>query len=330
MTTLLRTSERSTYKQCRQRWWWAYEDQLRQRTTAPALVFGDLTHQALAAYYKPGRKRGPRPSATFAALYQELGDFTIRDEKQDWVDALDLGVAVLDHYVEHWGAESDLEIIAPEMPFKFKMTDIGGEPFWYVGRFDGLAYLLDVQEFVLLEHKTAQTIDTSHLALDEQAGAYWAFAPEWVTHLINEGLVKKRRGLDMDFIMYNFLRKAARDPRKRDDEGRYLNKDGKISKVQPAPYFQRVKVYRSAEDRVSVMKRIRQEAWEMRMVREGKLPVYKNPSSSYPDRHCTSCPFYEICELEETGSDWRSVADSMYDRMDQYAEYRADLGLEDE
>jgi hypothetical protein len=243
-------------------------------------------------------------------------------------------VAVLEHYVEHWGPEPDLEIIAPEMPFKFKLTDIGGADFWYVGRFDALAYLWNVREFVLMEHKTAAAIDTSHLELDEQAGSYWAFAPEWITHLINEGLVAKDKGRDrqlsMDFTMYNFLRKAAPDSRPRDADGRYLNKDRSVSKVQPAPYFQRVKVYRSDEDRAATIHRIRQEAWEMRMAREGKLPIYKNPSSAYPDKHCASCPFYEMCVLHETGSDWRSIADNNYGRLDSYAEYRADLGLEDE
>lgn len=324
--TLVRTSERSVYTMCRQRWAWHYIDGYESNYSSAALRFGDLTHQALAAYYIPGRKRGPLPAVTFQRLYKErLEDFNMRDEEQQWVDALDMGVAVLGHYIEKYGKDENIEVIAPEMPFKVRLEDIGGEPFWYVGRFDALIYYLDWQEYGIFEHKTATTISTRHLPLDEQAGSYWAFAPEWIRYLQSKGVLKKRNKLELDYILYNFLRKAIPDQRPVNAAGQHLNKDGSVSKVQPPDYFERTKVYRDEDSRRAVIKRVRQQAWEMRMVREGKLPIYKTPSTGYPDRHCETCPFYDMCELHESGSDWRSFAEATYRIQDPYSEYKADL-----
>lgn len=328
MTVLLRTSERSVFKECRQRWAWAYLDGLRSTAPpGPALRFGSLYHEALAAYYRPGRRRGPLPATTFARLYQEqTSDFTIRDQNDQWVDALAMGVSMLEAYVERWEGE-DIYIVAPEMSFRVNLKDVGGAPFTYIGRFDALGYDLGEKEFFIFEHKTATAIATAHLALDEQAGSYWAFAPQWIRHLLKTGKIPRLpHNMGLNYILYNISRKALPDARPRNDEGQYLNKNGSVSKVQPPPYFHREKVYRSSADRRVMIRRIRQEAWEMRMVREGKLPIYKNPSYGYPDRHCESCPFFAICELHETGSDWRSVAEMSYVKADPYEDYHFDEG----
>lgn len=295
----------------------------------PALEFGTLVHDSLAAYYKPGKKRGPHPAGTFLKLYDEQVEraFRMRDENEEWVDAREMGEAVLVHYVEHWGRDSQIEIVAPEMPFKIKLTDIGGKPFWYVGRFDAMIRWIHTGEYGLFEHKTAGSISTAHLQLDEQAGSYWTFAPWWIRQLQQQGIIPRGNRLEMDMILYNFLRKAKPDPRPVDAFGHRLNKDGSVSKSQPPTYFERVPVYRDEADRKNLLRRIRQEAWEMRMVREGKLPTYKNPSSGYPDRHCEACPFKEMCELHETGSDWQSYRDQVYGVRDPYTEYREDLAL---
>ena len=327
---LLRTSERAVFKQCRQHWSWRFMDHLVVDVRKPALEFGTLVHDSLAAYYKPGKKRGPHPTKTFIQLYDARVEqsFRLRDENEEWVDAREMGIAVLDHYIETWGRDAQLEIVAPEMPFKVQLTDIGGKPFWYVGRFDAMCRWILTGEYGLLEHKTASSISTAHLQLDEQAGSYWLFAPWWIKELQRQGIVPRGNRLEMDMILYNFLRKAKPDARPVDEFGHRLNKDGSVSKNQPPTYFERVPVYRDEGDRKTMLRRIRQEAWEMRMVREGKLPIYKNPSSGYPDRHCEACPFRDMCELHETGSDWQSFRDQVYRVADPYTEYRHDLALE--
>lgn len=325
---LLRTSERSTYKRCRQQWWWTYIDGYRVAKPRPALEFGELMHASLATYYPPGRKRGPHPAQTFKKLYasETRKAFSMRGEDEEWLDAGELGVAVAEHYVEHWGRDRHIEIIAPEFPFKIKLTDIGGEPFYYVGRLDALGFDLDMDEYFVFEHKTASSIPSGvHLTLDEQAGSYWAFAPVVIRQLIRQGILPKRHHkLDLSHILYNYLRKAKK-PENLAEDGYVHTKKGAISKRQPPDFFSRIPVYRDEADIKTMIKRIRQEAWEMRMVREGKLPVFKNPSGGYPDRHCEACPFRDMCELHEQGSDWRGYAMQNYVHGDAYENYMEDL-----
>ena len=69
--------------------------------------------------------------------------------------------------------------------------------------------------------------------------------------------------------------------------------DGSISKKQPAPLFHREIVYRDAIDQRNLRSRVRSEWFEMELVRQGKLPVYKNPSQM----NCPGCGFFSICQL---------------------------------
>jgi len=63
--------------------------------------------------------------------------------------------------------------------------------------------------------------------------------------------------------------------------------------------------------------RIRQEAKEMRLVRQGKLPIYKNPT-----KDCDwDCPFKEACELHEMGGDWESVLELEFDTWNPYSDH---------
>jgi hypothetical protein len=52
-------------------------------------------------------------------------------------------------------------------------------------------------------------------------------------------------------------------------------------------------------------KRIRAEGWTMNRMRQGKLPVFKNPT-----KDCRwECEFVSMCELHEMGGDWQSYAE---------------------
>lgn len=318
--TMVRTSERGKFKRCRQAWHWRYNKGYEARISKPALRFGTLVHESLAAYYLPGRKRGIHPAITFKKLYKqetkEAGHFGMKDLDEEWYDAGELGIDMLENYVDYYGKDGDIEIIAPEHPFKWKMKDQSGKPILYVGRFDAVGRWVRTGEVMLLEHKTASSIRDEHLPLDEQAGAYWAFGNMYLRHI---GVLKKGQILDM--ILYNFLRKSKRDDRPQNEDGIYLNKDGSISKKQPPAYFERVPVYRDEYDSKQVLRRIQMESWEMRMAREGKLPIYKNPT-----RDCAwDCQFIDMCELHETGGDWKEYAEQMFKQEDPYEEYRKDL-----
>lgn len=319
-TVLLRTSERRDWKRCRWRWNLGYNKGYTPKEDKPALRFGDLVHQALAIYYPPGTERGPHPAETFQKLYNEeankYGDFGVRHD-EEWLNAEELGIEMLEHYVEVYGADPMIEVIAPELPFAIDLYTRDGKRYLVtaVGTFDALYRNLRLNRIGLLEHKTTVSIDKKlkALPLDEQAGSYWALA----------GMALRQSGYlgeheDIDHIYYNFLRKAKRDTRPQNERGQFLNKDGSISKQQPPPYFKRQPIYRDEPDRRNLLWRLRAEAWEMSLARAGKLPIYKNPT----DDCSWDCPFYDVCELHETGADWESMLELAYEIQDPYEGYR--------
>lgn len=356
---VVRNSERVDWTRCRQRHWWAYHDLLKPKEVAPALRFGDLIHVSLAAWYKPSRTRplrGPKPWLTFDKVYkQQLVDhhrkFKIRlEDEEEWVDAYDLGMEMLHNYIDQYGKDERYVIIAPEQAIQVDLYDEEGNYICtFVGQLDAIVKDLETMKIGLLEHKTAATIRTDHLNMDEQNGTYWAVAPFW---LEAKGILKP--GEELDFILYNFLRKAGKDTRPRNAEGAYLNKPskdallaalgldrapkgvlvpdleemlrakgqdpallGEVSKVQPAPLFERERVYRSQNDRIATLHRIRDQVAEMKMVADGTLPHYKTILGGCVGMF--GCPYRAMCEVHEINGDWEAVRDATMTTWDPYA-----------
>jgi hypothetical protein len=202
----------------------------------------------------------------------------------------------------------------------------------------------------LLEHKTAASISVGHLPSDDQAGAYWAIAP---IILRREGLLGPDEAIEG--ILYNFLRKATNDDRPQNAEGLYCNKPqkqhyldqiteagtappvsakmlvpelaeiarqykitvlGEVSKQQPAPYLERIPVFRSKGERKMQLNRIRDEAQHIENYRmeHPMLPVIKN----YTKDCFWDCEFYRMCQIHEAGEDWEEFRDAMFHTWDPY------------
>lgn len=245
---MLRNSERQAFKTCRHRWAWTYRDGRQSQDAPHALRFGDLIHRALAEYHVPGVKKGSHPAAVFERLYHEeasrldgLGYDIWSDDK--WVEAGDLGPAMLRGYVEEFAErDSEWEVLASEQTFQLIINvpavrargNVAGRPgfrFKIVGTFDGVWRHRRTGKIAFKEYKTAAAIKLDGLTLDEQAGLYWTYGPKWLRRrgLLPEGAV-------IDHIMYTFLRKSAPNPDKaRDEFGNVLNKptkDALVSKCE--------------------------------------------------------------------------------------------------
>jgi len=272
-------------------------------------VFGDLIHRALADYYIPEtmkrRRRGPHPAGSFLKYYdeivehgKELGLRVPRDD-QRWRDARELGEEMMTNYIDTYGKDLQYVVLYPEMPFAIDIYDHDNRYLvTWVGVSDAFIYDIGRGEYGLFEHKTAATISTGHLFLDEQASTYWTLIPRWLEE--NEIL---RPGMKMGFMLYNCMRKAKKDERPVNEDGHYLNKDGTVSKNQPPPLFKREIVLRGPHDREAAYDRIVAQATEMNMARTGDLEVYKAPG-----KDCKSCQFRDMCELHESGADWKEFA----------------------
>jgi hypothetical protein len=316
---LVTTTSRSTFRRCPQRYIWRFEDGLTPRgESADALWFGTGIHEALAKWYLKGTRRGPHPADTFeewcANEFRE-----IRASREEWEDqpkfedARDLGVAMLENYIEEYGRDSDWYIIAIEQPFKIKVTWHGKEIALFMSAWDGVLKNKRDGRIYLLENKTAAQISTAYLELDDQGGIYWAVASAWLTE---RGILKP--GENIAGIIYNFLRKTKGDDRPQNELGQYLNKDMTVSKKQPSPAFVRYLVERTPREQRTQLERLANEVAVMNAVRAGTIPVTKNTT-----RECTWCEFFAMCKLHERGNNaWKELSRSLYDRDDPYGRYR--------
>lgn len=235
---MLRTSERALFQRCQWAWWQAIMEGLVPRgSVATHFWFGTGVHLALALWYcGPGTKRGPHPAETWLK-YAEKELHFIKSKKdldegteQKYIDSRELGEVMLNGYVEKYGRDEHMYIIQPEQTFSLDIPWPDPRPALfahikrmlltrYVGTYD-LVWRNLVNDWLLLEeHKTAMTVRTDHLTLDNQGGSYWTMA---YRTLLRAGLIKP--GDRLRGIEYNFLRKALPDPRPTDAEGYYLNK----------------------------------------------------------------------------------------------------------
>lgn len=317
---MLRNSERSTLKKCEFLWDLTYNRRLKPETEMPALRFGTLVHAALAAYYIPGVKRGPHPARTFEALYEKdlkrtRETFGMKvDEDERWVEAGELGPAMLENYIDEWGSDSQWEVLVTEFPFQTTVMTPGmragntwieaPEPwFQYVGVVDGVWRNRITKELWIADHKTTDGIGDkkwSHLTLDDQAGGYWSFG---VDFLVEAELMRKNQRLHG--MLYNLLRKAMPDERQSKLVGgqrTYLNLDGSVSKKQPTPYFARKPVFRDQYDKQEARRRAAIDYKRIELFRSGQLEISKNPGMWT----CPSCSMRDVCELHETGADFES------------------------
>lgn len=365
----IRTSERTQFAGCRQKWYWSYVKRRKPRSTSAALMFGDLVHRALAAYYIPetrrNRQRGPHPMETFERLCYEMErmgrTFGVKADDK-WEDARDLGYVMLRNYIDHWGNDDEILVLYPEMPFQYDLHDgEGNYVCTYVGNTDALVFNLRTKKMGLFEHKTAASINTSHLFLDEQAGAYWCILPLW---LRQNGILKE--GQDLDFMLYNYLRKSVGTEEKHTNaKGEVVNKPkkealaqrlvsegadpalakkwkvdemieligeatayaelGEVSKVQPPPLFHREIVHRGPQDRANVYQRIMDQADEMSEVRHGLRPPLKSPG-----KDCSFCEWRDLCEVHEVGGDWKRMMAGMSKTWEPYSDHVWALNIEEE
>jgi len=297
-------SSRAAFKTCRYRWHFRYMRKLEPKVAAPPLRFGTLLHTALEHYYKPGIKRGPHPARVFEKAYsrefEQALHLGFRDDDGVWHDALSLGVDMLEHYVDHYGPDDEWRVLASEQKFEEPVHDpqTGEQIGIYIGVLDLIMEQRSSGNIWLWDHKGVKSIDTGYLAMDDQSSGYWTYGEPW---LRRQGILKPTR--ELQGITFNFLRKAVRDTREQNELGQYLNKDGTVSKVQPAEFFERFISYRGEAERNHTRERVAHELVEMGLVRKGELALLKSPGKLT----CKFCDVRDICELHETGNDWQEM-----------------------
>lgn len=355
------TSERRAFKRCPWRWDKEYREGLRSRDISDKLWFGIGVHEALADYYRPGKKR----SKTYIDVWRKFCDddevsVVVRqrgasgdmDETQ-WVNARALGEQMLAGHHEFWGGDPNWDVIYAEEPFQIIIphpTSPELDVAIFTSTFDGVVRDSEDGRIKLLEHKTAASISTGHLPMDDQGGAYWAVA---TNVLRGKGILGPKERIHG--IVYNFLRKSLPDERPKDSEGYATNSPQKVhyqaalegigvylgakasmtamaeasaehgltvlgerSKVQPPVLFERETVWRTPKERATQIKRIGSEVLVMNKFRDGELPLYKTPTRDCP----WDCPVYNLCELDEQQQDVKEFQEAVFKVEDPYGRYR--------
>lgn len=290
-------------------------------TDIPPLRYGTIMHQALASRYRVGVRRGPHPRPTFEKLFEENLEQAAKESKMaryeieespKWLEHRELGISMLDNYIDHYGKDDEWKVLATEFPFQVVVQGRYGPWFYYVGTIDGVWENRRTGKIVIPDHKTTAAINTGYLSMDPQATAYWTWGFDAV---INKRLVQP--GTKLDGMLFNFLRKTKLDerPSVMEDGRRYhLNQDGSISKRQPAPYFARIPIYRDFKERERAKETVLQEFKEIEAVHAGTMTPYKNPGQFT----CPGCWLLDICELHEIGADYQEMVTMTTKTWDPY------------
>lgn len=318
----IRRGEIADAKRCLKRWYWAWRKGLVPRAAQfGALEFGTWMHAALADWYKPGSVRhrnslqdlfhSHAAGAMYSADQAGAPDHLI--EQAEKLSAL--GKEMASAYQREYATEH-VKVIRAEVPLEFTIPDRDNK---LVARYKfkpDLLYVDDQDLFWIMEHKTATTIRTEHLALDIQANGMAAMAEQALrkTELLPTGTT-------FAGVMYNFLRKALPDERPTNTEGKYLNQDGSVSKKQPPPYFRRYPVRLTRKKKAITLRRLQADVLWVTALTEVVHARNSDPGGIPKTTHYScakTCPFFTMCVAEEEGTNIRDMERAMFIRRNPY------------
>jgi hypothetical protein len=325
---LLRTSERSDFKRCPFLWEQTWLKGRRSKREPTWAWFGTAIHRGLEARYLPGGKKRGSLDEMYDAFEESLGkqERRIYTEgldvpEEEIVDARTLGREMLKGYFLNYGKDQHWKVLHTEQPFQINVPDPDNPDnvlVVYCGTWDLAVWDMVEKVFKIVDHKTRKAFlkNWNFYKINDQAGSYLWVAPEVLVH---KGILKK--GDRIEGLVFNALRKAMPDKRPTDADGRSLNKDGSVSKVQPSPLFHREEVWRSPAERVTQAQRVQKEAVAMEQMRREPWRIYKTPTED-----CNRCPIFEFCELHESDPEAaEEFADATLLVRDPYRDHRVDM-----
>lgn len=320
---VITSSERSDFKRCPKRWYWKWRRGLIPRMrTFGALDLGAWVHSALEAWYGPGKKRRGSLSELFESIAQLdiNSSIELRKANTDAVNKADelvaLGIEMTKAYQSYYTNDRGLSIVDTEIPLEYTFSnDSGLIVAAHKIKPDGV--VIDQNDDVwLIEHKTAKSIQTEHLVIDDQARPYGAMAERPLRKL---GIIQK--GQRFRGILYNFLRKALPDLRPQNEKGQYLNKDRSVSKRQPPAFFVRKKITMTDQQKRVTLARLADEVFNIteKTLQLRIKDIDPDRISKTPHKSCVrTCQFFTMCVAEDSGMDIRDMERLMFRREDPY------------
>lgn len=371
---LLRTSERGDFRRCPWLWDKVWNKGYRNRRSPVWAWFGTAVHAGLEAYYPVGRKRGTVQEAV-DAFYESVGEqsgniYTEDDGPMteealvEIVDAKQLGEAMIRGYIEHYGGDTEWEVIHTEQPFQINVPDpVTGSPLVvYAGTWDVLMRNRFTKEFWLWDHKTRKSFPQqdkwTFYTINDQAGSYLWVAPEVLKFL---GVFKPTDVIQG--LVFNALRKHLPDDRPQDDQGRYTNKPTKEhywnALIEAGHTPAQAKTKYKLEDLVDAARRrgvrvvgevskrqppplfhreIVYRTSEERVTQAkrvqaeavvmSKMASGELPMWKYPTEDCPRCPMFDYCEMDEQDPESaEAFAQGAFKTIDPYRDHREVMQL---
>ncbi len=291
-------SEIDTARQCPHKHELGYKERWRSDRTSPALARGTSWHQAMEVWYDHTIPEDQRFDTIRGLFGQDVHE-SLRGPEDDllwWM---------FEGYRDHYGQDGQWKIVAIELPFQVPLRTVRPDGslgrrsrIWLKGKID-LVVLGPGGRLWIIDHKTCANLpQDKELALDDQFGLYtWAL---------------RELGRPIFGSLHNAVRTKRPNPnddRPMDEQGRRLNKDGTVSKNQPAgttpeERFKRTLLHRTDAE----LDIIAAEAYQTLHAVYSKGVTERHPNS---DTCKWRCDYLEACLGGRKGQDERRLLEDL-------------------
>lgn len=276
----LTNSAKTTFCNCRKKFYWEYIAQLKPIKENIPFLIGGMYHDGLEKMYTEKKFDEIEIRNFVCEKIEKVSEQANSPEESDLIwkqQAIIMGM--LKGYAKHY-FKRDLKlwkIIAPETTFDFKLK-MGWKN---RGKRDLLVKLKKNNKIMLIEHKTASIVDSGYIAKLPLDGQIISYALS----------VKKEYGYLPKYILYNIVRKTAIRLKQSETFEQYLDRIENEYIENPTNYFYRELISVNKKDIDNYEIELEKFAYEM-MRAIGEKYYYRNLS------HCTTygtCPFMPLC-----------------------------------
>ncbi len=326
----------STFRDCRKKCYWRYQEELVPIQTDSKLTFGTLIHKCLEAHHNGGSRSAILDIIETATAGRTTDNAQGDDkQRQHWHVAR----AMMLEYSGRWESEdSHLQIYALEKTFSGPIinpaTGATSRTFNLSGRVDGIVEYKG--NFYLIEHKTAATLDADYLEklwTDFQICLYSYY-------------IEQVFGIRISGVLYNILVKAQLKQSKGETEQEYeeryallcaANKSGKSSATRKMPEtdddFQERLIERYRSDPMMLHRELlyldrgrftilQSELWELTQALldcRRRDTWYQNTNQCFG--HYGKCPYLALC----TSNGSEIVKGNLYEHKPAHSELADDI-----
>lgn len=299
-------SEIQTFKRCRRRWYLGTYRGLKEIDAAPvgALALGNRVHAALEAYYRDDInpvEEYERLQRRDNRLFEASKKAQYESEREKFKKEAELGRLMLEGFMD-WldeeNADATIEVVGVEDKISYRLNEfdprvelIGKVDLRVRRAFDGTLAAFD--------HKTAATFND-----------YWSmsnFSEQLMTYTLIQRLSKTDPNERIDGGIYNLLKKVKR-----------------TAKATP-PFYDRIDVRFNNKTIESFWIRLLGTIRDIMAVRDALDNGADHRYVAYPtqkmDWTCSSCPFFNVCDMLDDGSAAEAMIDDLYEQEDPNSRY---------